>query len=198
MDGVIFYGNRILIPGSLRQEVLVILHEAQQGVEGMYHAAQHSVMWPGLYRDLEGIRSACDACNLNAKSNPKLPPRPVADPEYPFQMISLDYFNIKGKQWLVLVDRYSGWFCLRYHSGEATNKELRQFTRFGVPDELALDDGPQFRAKETKDFLHRWGVNHRTSSSYNPHGNLRAETGVKSAKRTLLDSTRADGSPDWD
>ena len=24
------------------------------------------------------------------------------------------------------------------------------------------------------------------------------ETGVKSAKRTLLDNTRADGSPDWD
>ena len=55
LDGVIFYGNRILIPGSLRQEVLVILHKAHQGVEGMYHAAQHSVMWPGLYRDLEGI-----------------------------------------------------------------------------------------------------------------------------------------------
>ena len=32
LDGVIFYGNRILIPGSLRQEVLVILHKAHQGV----------------------------------------------------------------------------------------------------------------------------------------------------------------------
>ena len=28
LDGVIFYGNRIMIPGSLRQEVLVILHKA--------------------------------------------------------------------------------------------------------------------------------------------------------------------------
>ena len=81
LDGVIFYGNRIVIPGTMRQEVLDILHKAHQGVEGMYHAAQHSVMWPGLYRDLEGIRSACDACNLNAKSNPKLPPRPIEDPE---------------------------------------------------------------------------------------------------------------------
>ena len=95
LDGVIFYGNRILIPGSLRQEVLVILHKAHQGVEGMYHAAQH---WPGLYRDLEGIQSACDTCNLNSKSNPKLPPRPIADPEYLFEMILLDYFYCKGKQ----------------------------------------------------------------------------------------------------
>ena len=86
---------------------------------------------------------------------------------------------------------------------DATNKELREFLReqfamFGVPDELASDDGPQFRAKEFEDFLRRWGVNHRTSSSYNPHSNLREETGVKTAKRMLLDNTRADGSPDWD
>ena len=98
---------------------------------------------------------------------------------------------------------YSRWFCLQYHSVEATNKELRaflrkQFAMFGVPDELASDDGLQFSAKEFEDFLNRWGVNHRTSSSYNPHGNRRAETGVNMAKRTLLDNTRADGSPDWD
>ena len=49
LDGVIFNGNRILIPRTLRQEVLDILHTAHQGVTGMYHAAQHSVMWPGLH-----------------------------------------------------------------------------------------------------------------------------------------------------
>merc|ERR1712030_315053 len=48
LDGVIFNSNRILIPRSLRQEVLDVLHMAHQGVTGMYHAAQHSVMWPGL------------------------------------------------------------------------------------------------------------------------------------------------------
>ena len=75
---------------------------------------------------------------------------------------------------------------------------MKQFARFGVPDELASDDGSQFRAKDFQDFLHRWGVKHRASSSYNPHSRLRAEMGVKSAKKTLQDSTRADGSPVWD
>ena len=93
----------------------------------MYHASQHPVIWLGLYRDLEGTLSACDTCNLNAKLNPKLPPRPIADPEYPFQMISLEYFNIKGKQWLVLVDRYSGWFGLRYLAWSCQRGWKRQF-----------------------------------------------------------------------
>ena len=47
-------------------------------------------------------------------------------------------------------------------------------------------------------FLARWGVRHRTSSDYNPHSNLRAETAVKTAKRLLMTSTGSDGSPIWD
>ena len=51
-----------------------------------------------------------------------------------------------------------------------------------------------------EDFLARWGVDHRISADYNPHSNLRAETGVKTAKRTLMTMTSAhsDGSLDWD
>ena len=42
LDEFIFHGNRILILGSLRQEVLAIPHTAHQGVEEMYHGAQQS------------------------------------------------------------------------------------------------------------------------------------------------------------
>ena len=60
-------------------ELLDVLHMAHQGVTGMYHAAQHSVMWPGLHDDLEGVRRACDTCNVNARSNSNLPARPIED-----------------------------------------------------------------------------------------------------------------------
>ena len=49
-----------------------------------------------------------------------------------------------------------------------------------------------------ENFLARWGAVHRISSDYNPHSNLRAETGAKAAKRLLMTSTKSDGSPDWD
>ena len=41
-------------------------------------------------------------------------------------------------------------------------------------------------------------MRHRKSSEYNPHSNLRAETGVKTAKRSLMTATKSDGSPNWD
>ena len=73
LDGVIFHGNRILVPKDLWSEAKQILHQAHQ--------------------DLRRVRAMCETtCNLNAKSNSNLPPRPIQDPEYPFQMISLDYF----------------------------------------------------------------------------------------------------------
>ena len=47
-DGVPMNGDRVIIPTSLRQAVLEILHSAHQGVLGMGLRAAQSVYWPGL------------------------------------------------------------------------------------------------------------------------------------------------------
>ena len=63
---------------------------------------------------------------------------------------------------------------------------LRQvFARFGVPEEIASDGGPEFVAQETKNFFKSWGVKHRLSLAYLPRSNGRAELAVKSTKRLL-------------
>jgi len=60
------------------------------------------------------------------------------------------------------------------------------FSRFGVPNS---NGGPEFVAQSTKEFLQRWGVTHRLSSSYHPQSNARAEVIVKSTKRLLRSNT---------
>ena len=45
---------------------------------------------------------------------------------------------------------------------------------FNLPEELTTDGGPQFSSGKLKDTLDRWGVRHRVSSAYFPHGNSRA------------------------
>ena len=61
-----------------------------------------------------------------------------------------------------------------------------------------MDEGSQFRAREFQQFLAQYGVEHRVSSDYFPHSNLRAEAAVKSAKRLIRDNTNSAGVPDWD
>ena len=67
------------------------------------------------------------------------------------------------------------------------------FSRFGIPEELSSDGGPEFAAAMTKEFLSSWGVQHRISSAYNPQSNGRAEVAVKSAKRLLRSNMSPSG-----
>ena len=204
VDGVPMLGRRVIIPSSCRKRVLESLHSAHQGSAKMLERAKHSVYWPGIVDDLEQTRKSCTICDRNAPSQAPMPPLPLESPEFPFQMIAMDYFDVKGKSWLAIADRFSGWLSLFYYPREASSQELintlkNYFCTYGIAEQVATDDGPQFRSNQLKQFLTSWGVSqHRVSSSYHPHSNLRAETAVKSGKRLLLDNTKTDGSPQWD
>ena len=132
-----------------------------------------------------------------------MPPLPLASPDFPFQMVVGDYFTVKSKTWLVVADQFTGWLSLFYFPREASATDLIRilkdyFTRFGIAEQFASDSGPQFTSSLFQNFLKSWGIEHRTSSSYFPKSNLRAESAVKSAKRIVLDNTKSDGSPDLD
>ena len=109
VDGVPMLGRRVIIPASCRKRVMESLHSAYQGTAKMLDRAKHSVYWPGIVDDLEQTRKRCTICDRNAPSQAQMPPLPLESPEFPFQMIALDYFEIKGKSWLAVADRFSGW-----------------------------------------------------------------------------------------
>ena len=200
-DGVALYKDRVVVPPSLRREVLSTLHSAHQGTSSMLSRAETSVFWPGIVNDIHSIRLTCPQCNRNAPSNPNAPPTPLTNPTYPFQLICADYFHHKGQYYLVVVDRYSNWPIVEKaeHGSIGLIKCLkRTFTTFGIPEELASDGGPEFTSNETRKFLSDWGVHHRLSSMAFPHSNCRAETGVKTVKRLLMDNSTPNGSLDTD
>ena len=112
--------------------------------------------------------------------------------------------QLGGFHYLITIDRFSNWPDIKQiipHSKNSGSAGLiqalkRWFATFGVPLELSSDGGPEFTAKETQDFLQRWGVEHRLSSAYNPRSNGRAEVAVKAMKRLLLDNVGHTGEID--
>ena len=203
-DDVILYNGRTVIPEKLRGRVLDTLHSAHQGSSQMRNRAETSVFWPGLHRDIENRRAKCPTCRIVAPSQANLPPYDPPVPEFPFQYVCSDFFQLKGSTYLVTVDRLTGWPDVRRMAGSLRGSKgltsmLRDlFMTFGIPEELASDGGPEFTAAETKKFLDTYDVHHRRSSVGNPHANQRAEVGVKSMKRLLRDNTDVHGKLDND
>ena len=52
-DGIIFKGKQILIPESLRADILAQLHLSHQGIEKTQLLAREGVYWPNINKDIE-------------------------------------------------------------------------------------------------------------------------------------------------
>ena len=155
VDGVVIYKDRVVIPPSLRNEVVLALHAAHQGVTSMTSRAEASVFWPGITSAIATTRARCEHCNRIAPSQPNAPPFQPVLPMYPFQCIWADFFTYKGVFYLCIVDRYSNWPIIEKTTGGASgliDSLRRTFVTYGIPDELASDGGSEFVSSDTQKF----------------------------------------------
>lgn len=85
----------------------------------------------------------------------------------PWSKVPVDLCDFKGQVLLVVSDYYSNYIevaRLSSITSQAINKELKAiFARFGIPDTLISDNGPQFSAVEFSVFTKTWTFDHQTS-----------------------------------
>ena len=91
------YNDRIVIPSSLRYQILESLHAAHQCTGMMCSRAKSTVFWPGISMSIQQQRNNCNACNRNAPSQQSAPPYPIPTPEYPFELLCADLISFNTK-----------------------------------------------------------------------------------------------------
>ena len=64
-DEVLVYKNRIVIPSSIRPNILKILHSSHNGIVAMKAEARQAIWWPNMSIDIEETARSCNLCSAN-------------------------------------------------------------------------------------------------------------------------------------
>ena len=105
-NNLLLYGNRIIVPYSMRDEILGKVHVGHQGIQRCQLRLATSVWWPGAMKEVEQMVKLCPVCmkNKTPQTEPLLQP---ALPSHFWEKVAADLFQLKGKAYLVVVDYYS-------------------------------------------------------------------------------------------
>ena len=82
-------------------------------------------------------------------------------PQYPWQKVGVDLFHLNGAEYLVLVDYFSRYPEVQKLTSTTSATVIASlkstFSRFGIPEIIASDNGPQFASQLFADFAKTYG-----------------------------------------
>ena len=193
IDDVLLFGDRIVIPESLRHRILEQFHNGHPGMSRMKSLMRAYAYWPGMDDQIEHICRCCARCVSSQRMPPKLEPQSWPKPEGPWQRVHIDFAGpINGQSFLLVVDAFSKWpevFPMQSTDTSSTINKLRHlFATFGVPETIISDNGTQFTSQLFREFTKRFGISHVNSPPFHPQSNGQAERFVDTFKRALLKS----------
>ena len=182
------YDHRIVVPKSLQKETKRKIHTGHQGIERCRARVASSVWWPGVSQQIAQTVLQCAECAKNA-SHHKEPLISSRLPEYPWQIVGTDLFELDGVHYLLTVDYFSRYPELTQLGSTTSTSVIRAlkavFARHGIPEVVRSDNGPQYSSQEFVRFASLYEFSHITSSPRFPQSNGQVERTVKTVKRML-------------
>ena len=185
-DGLILKGDRVVVPESLRAQVLEATHTGHQGETKCLLLARQSIFWPGISGDTRQVVKDCEICNQYQQAQPKLPAMQPDLPTRPWEKLGSDIFQFNGANYLIIVDYYSRFPIIRPlvdTSASTISSHLTSlFAEYGLPSALTADFGSQFVSEMFKKKCEESGIILTFSSPYHHQTNGVAERCVGTTK----------------
>jgi transposase InsO family protein len=177
---------------KLRHQILKQLPIPHAGINRTRALAKKHFFWTGLSTDIAAMISQCDRCQLLRASQAAEPLQNQPQPIEPMQSVSMDLYEVRGRHFLVMVDRYS-YFCWTAQLQSQTSSTVVKiidnwFRGVGYPQYVFSDSGPQFAAAEFKEYCKKHHITPLVSSACYPMSNGLSESSVKTVKYLLLKS----------
>ena len=196
-DGVLFRGERVIIPREMQRYALDLVHSSHQGVVKTKQFARDLVFWKGMNNQIEDVVGKCGLCQKHRAEQQKEPMMSTEVPTLPWQSVSSDLFDYEDQWYLATVDHFSGYLEVDElnpnHSAPVVISKLKRiFATHGIPKILYSDPGSEFTSGDFADFSKQWGFDVQPYSAKYPQANGMAEKAVQIAKN-LLRKSQKDG-----
>ena len=148
--GLLFKGQRIIVPSACRKAIRDSLHDsAHLGIDSCVRRARDTVYWPCINVEIkEYIKSSPICADYQRAESPELMLQPVK-PSRPWEVVSADIFSYSGKDYLVTVDHFCGFFEIDHlhtmTSQSDINKLRSHFAWYGSPTKFLTGQCPWAR-----------------------------------------------------
>ncbi|XP_075550757.1 uncharacterized protein LOC142584534 [Dermacentor variabilis] len=114
----------------------------------------------------------------------------MVTPDRPWQHLGINLFQLRGHDYVLIVDYYSRLpevVSVGSTMAPAVISAIKScIARFGIPDIVRIDNGPQFGSNEFAEFARSYGFHHETTSPRYPQSNGEAERMVCTWKDFLF------------
>lgn len=61
-EGLVVWGHQVVVPKAMRNSVLQLIHETNQGITAMKRLAHSLLSYPYTDKDIEQLGKMCDMC----------------------------------------------------------------------------------------------------------------------------------------
>ena len=188
-NGCILCSHRVVIPSSLQQQILAEIHEGHMGMVRMKSLARMHVWWPKIDEHIETHSNQCISCQENSREPTRAPILTWEDPTDPWKNLHIDFAGpFEGSMWLIVIDAATKWPEVIKMNNDTTAERtieilLSLFSRFGLPNQIVSDNGPQFISDVNHQFCTNNGIRRTLVAPYHPRSNGEAERFVQSFKK---------------
>jgi transposase InsO family protein len=171
---------RPLVPADLRRDVFEVIHgAAHPGMRATCRLMVSKFVWPAMAKQVREWARQCVQCR-RAKARPHVHVQP-ANFEVPARRFSHIHMDLVGPlkpadghtHMLTIVDRATRWpeaLPLRATLASACTMALFHgwVSRFGVPDVITSDRGPQFTSQVWSELCQLLNIKHNMTTAYHP------------------------------
>jgi hypothetical protein len=103
---LVINATQIVVSIKLRHHILKQLHEPHASINRTRALARKHFYWPGLSTDIAAMINNCDKCQFLRPSQAAEPLQCQPKPVQLMQSVSMDLYEVRGRHFLVMCDRY--------------------------------------------------------------------------------------------